>query len=120
MEDFIKARAERWGLIRHIDKPYSELREGDAGYDEELLDITDDSPLTGRYILASLSEDDPTSEENVQSIYKKCRSGDAAAGETEVVLCRGTIGPQAENIVSFKTAGGIEGGDVEYCLSLLK
>lgn len=32
------------GLIRHIDKPYSELREGDAGYDEELLDITDDSP----------------------------------------------------------------------------
>ncbi|MDI5424700.1 DUF4765 family protein, partial [Salmonella enterica subsp. enterica serovar Kentucky] len=29
------------GLIRHIDKPYSELREGDAGYDEELLDITD-------------------------------------------------------------------------------
>ncbi|HCH9947117.1 TPA: DUF4765 family protein, partial [Salmonella enterica] len=27
------------GLIRHIDKPYSELREGDTGYDEELLDI---------------------------------------------------------------------------------
>ncbi|EBG1459519.1 DUF4765 domain-containing protein [Salmonella enterica subsp. enterica serovar Kingston] len=101
------------GLIRHIDKPYSELREGDAGYDEELLDITDDSPLL-EDILASLSEDlYPTSEENVQSIYKKYRSGDAAAGETEVVLCRGTIGPQAENIVSFKTAGGIEGGDVE-------
>ncbi|ECI3854363.1 DUF4765 domain-containing protein [Salmonella enterica subsp. enterica] len=101
------------GLIRHIDKPYSELREGDAGYDEELLDITDDSPLL-EDILASLSEDlYPTSEENVQSIYKKYQSGDAAAGETEVVLCRGTIGPQAENIVSFKTAGGIEGGDVE-------
>ncbi|WP_141026699.1 DUF4765 family protein, partial [Salmonella enterica] len=94
------------GLIRHIDKPYSELREGDAGYDEELLDITDDSPLL-EDILASLSEDlYPTSEENVQSIYKKYRSGDVAAGETEVVLCRGTIGPQAENIVSFKTAGG--------------
>ncbi|EEP0035500.1 DUF4765 family protein, partial [Salmonella enterica subsp. enterica] len=101
------------GLIRHIDKPYSELREGDAGYDEELLDITDDSPLL-EDILASLSEDlYPTSEENVQSIYKKYQSGDAAAGETEVVLCRGTIGPQAENIVIFKTAGGIEGGDVE-------
>ncbi|EGF3287884.1 DUF4765 family protein [Salmonella enterica] len=101
------------GLIRHIDKPYSELREGDTGYDEELLDITDDSPLL-EDILASLSEDlYPTSEENVQSIYKKYQSGDAAAGETEVVLCRGTIGPQAENIVSFKTAGGIEGGDVE-------
>ncbi|ELP0071514.1 DUF4765 family protein [Salmonella enterica subsp. enterica serovar Montevideo] len=101
------------GLIRHIDKPYSELREGDAGYDEELLDITDDSPLL-EDILSSLSEDlYPTSEENVQSIYKKYQSGDAAAGETEVVLCRGTIGPQAENIVSFKTAGGIEGGDVE-------
>ncbi|EBY6992826.1 DUF4765 family protein [Salmonella enterica subsp. enterica serovar Pomona] len=101
------------GLIRHIDTPYSELREGDTGYDEELLDITDDSPLL-EDILASLSEDlYPTSEENVQSIYKKYQSGDAAAGETEVVLCRGTIGPQAENIVSFKTAGGIEGGDVE-------
>ncbi|EEI2440602.1 DUF4765 family protein [Salmonella enterica] len=101
------------GLIRHIDKPYSELREGDTGYDEELLDITDDSPLL-EDILASLSEDlYPTSEENVQSIYKKYQSGDAAAGETEVVLFRGTIGPQAENIVSFKTAGGIEGGDVE-------
>ncbi|ECY4195615.1 DUF4765 family protein [Salmonella enterica subsp. enterica serovar Ball] len=101
------------GLIRHIDKPYSELREGDTGYDEELLDITDDSPLL-EDILASLSEDlYPTSEENVQSIYKKYQSGDAAAGETEVVLCQGTIGPQAENIVSFKTAGGIEGGDVE-------
>ncbi|EPF7545138.1 DUF4765 family protein [Salmonella enterica subsp. enterica serovar Schwarzengrund] len=101
------------GLIRHLDKPYSELREGDTGYDEELLDITDDSPLL-EDILASLSEDlYPTSEENVQSIYKKYQSGDAAAGETEVVLCRGTIGPQAENIVSFKTAGGIEGGDVE-------
>ncbi|EAP4239102.1 DUF4765 family protein [Salmonella enterica] len=101
------------GLIRYIDKPYSELREGDTGYDEELLDITDDSPLL-EDILASLSEDlYPTSEENVQSIYKKYQSGDAAAGETEVVLCRGTIGPQAENIVSFKTAGGIEGGDVE-------
>ncbi|HDN4684273.1 TPA: DUF4765 family protein [Salmonella enterica subsp. enterica serovar Ball] len=101
------------GLIRHIDKPYSELREGDTGYDEELLDITDDSPLL-EDILASLSEDlYPTSEENVQSIYKKYQSGDAAAGETEVVLCRGKIGPQAENIVSFKTAGGIEGGDVE-------
>ncbi|EJO9767309.1 DUF4765 family protein [Salmonella enterica] len=101
------------GLIRHIDKPYSELREGDTGYDEELLDITDDSPLL-EDILASLSEDlYPTSEENVQSIYKKYQSGDAAAGETEVVLCRGTIGPQAENIVSFKTAGGIDGGDVE-------
>ncbi|ECK2988936.1 DUF4765 family protein [Salmonella enterica] len=101
------------GLIRHIDKPYSELREGDTGYDEELLDITDDSPLL-EDILASLSEDlYPTSEENVQSIYKKYQSGDAAAGETEVVLCRGTIGPQAENIVSYKTAGGIEGGDVE-------
>ncbi|CEA56397.1 TPA: DUF4765 family protein [Salmonella enterica subsp. enterica serovar Paratyphi A] len=101
------------GLIRHIDKPYSELREGDTGYDEELLDITDDSPLL-EDILASLSEDlYPTSEENVQSIYKKYQSGDAAARETEVVLCRGTIGPQAENIVSFKTAGGIEGGDVE-------
>ncbi|MEN3658290.1 DUF4765 family protein [Salmonella sp. KL15157] len=101
------------GLIRHIDKPYSELREGDTGYDEELLDITDDSPLL-EDILASLSEDlYPTSEENVQSIYKKYQSGDAAAGETEVVLCRGTIGSQAENIVSFKTAGGIEGGDVE-------
>ncbi|HAO3754426.1 TPA: DUF4765 family protein [Salmonella enterica] len=101
------------GLIRHIDKPYSELREGDTGYDEELLDITDDSPLL-EDILASLSEYlYPTSEENVQSIYKKYQSGDAAAGETEVVLCRGTIGPQAENIVSFKTAGGIEGGDVE-------
>ncbi|EBV5482572.1 DUF4765 family protein [Salmonella enterica subsp. enterica serovar Pomona] len=101
------------GLIRHIDKPYSELREGDTGYDEELLDITDDSPLL-EDILASLSEDlYPTSEENVQSIYKKYQSGDAAVGETEVVLCRGTIGPQAENIVSFKTAGGIEGGDVE-------
>ncbi|EAA5452994.1 DUF4765 domain-containing protein [Salmonella enterica subsp. enterica] len=101
------------GLIRHIDKPYSELREGDVGYDEELLDITDDSPLL-EDILASLSEDlYPTSEENVQSIYKKYQSGNAAAGETEVVLCRGTIGPQAENIVSFKTAGGIEGGDVE-------
>ncbi|EIO5006361.1 DUF4765 family protein [Salmonella enterica] len=101
------------GLIRHIDKPYSELREGDTGYDEELLDITDDSPLL-EDILASLSEDlYPTSEENVQSIYKKYQSGDAAAGETEVVLYRGTIGPQAENIVSFKTAGGIEGGDVE-------
>ncbi|EJU2630012.1 DUF4765 family protein [Salmonella enterica] len=101
------------GLIRHIDKPYSELIEGDTGYDEELLDITDDSPLL-EDILASLSEDlYPTSEENVQSIYKKYQSGDAAAGETEVVLCRGTIGPQAENIVSFKTAGGIEGGDVE-------
>ncbi|ECK1842024.1 DUF4765 family protein [Salmonella enterica] len=101
------------GLIRHIDKPYSELREGDTGYDEELLDITDGSPLL-EDILASLSEDlYPTSEENVQSIYKKYQSGDAAAGETEVVLCRGTIGPQAENIVSFKTAGGIEGGDVE-------
>ncbi|EBZ1005422.1 DUF4765 family protein [Salmonella enterica] len=101
------------GLIRHIDKPYSELREEDTGYDEELLDITDDSPLL-EDILASLSEDlYPTSEENVQSIYKKYQSGDAAAGETEVVLCRGTIGPQAENIVSFKTAGGIEGGDVE-------
>ncbi|EAN8753112.1 DUF4765 family protein [Salmonella enterica] len=101
------------GLIRHIDKPYSELREGDTGYDEELLDITDDSPLL-EDILASLSKDlYPTSEENVQSIYKKYQSGDAAAGETEVVLCRGTIGPQAENIVSFKTAGGIEGGDVE-------
>lgn len=101
------------GLIRHIDKLYSELREGDTGYDEELLDITDDSPLL-EDILASLSEDlYPTSEENVQSIYKKYQSGDAAAGETEVVLCRGTIGPQAENIVSFKTAGGIEGGDVE-------
>ncbi|EBS4303546.1 DUF4765 family protein [Salmonella enterica subsp. enterica] len=101
------------GLIRHIDKPYSELREGDTGYDEELLDITDDSPLL-EDILASLSEDlYPTSEENVQSIYKKYQSGDAAAGETEVVLCRSTIGPQAENIVSFKTAGGIEGGDVE-------
>ncbi|EHW9860235.1 DUF4765 family protein [Salmonella enterica] len=101
------------GLIRHIDKPYSELREGDTGYDEELLDITDDSPLL-EDILTSLSEDlYPTSEENVQSIYKKYQSGDAAAGETEVVLCRGTIGPQAENIVSFKTAGGIEGGDVE-------
>ncbi|EEM2265317.1 DUF4765 family protein [Salmonella enterica subsp. enterica serovar Montevideo] len=101
------------GLIRHIDKPYSELREGDAGYDEELLDITDDSPLL-EDVLSSLSEDlYPTSEENVQGIYKKYQSGDAAAGETEVVLCRGTIGPQAENIVSFKTAGGIEGGDVE-------
>lgn len=41
------------GLIRHIDKPYSELREGDAGYDEELLDITDDSPLL-EDILSSL------------------------------------------------------------------
>ncbi|ELX9058624.1 DUF4765 family protein [Salmonella enterica] len=101
------------GLIRHVDKPYSELREGDMGYDEDLLDITDDSPLL-EDILPSLSEDlYPTSEENMQSIYKKYQSGDAAAGETEVVLCRGTIGPQAENIVSFKTAGGMEGADVD-------
>ncbi|EJF5606865.1 DUF4765 family protein [Salmonella enterica] len=101
------------GLIRHVDKPYSELTEGDVGYDEELLDITDDSPLLEE-ILSSLSEDlYPTSEENMQSIYKKYQGGDAAAGETEVVLCRGTIGPQAENIVSFKTAGGIEGADVD-------
>ncbi|HAK8090632.1 TPA: DUF4765 family protein [Salmonella enterica] len=101
------------GLIRHVDKPYSELREGDVGYDEELLDITDDSPLL-EDILSSLSEDlYPTSEENIQSIYKKYQSGNAAAGENEVVLCRGTIGPQAENIVSFKTAGGIEEADVE-------
>nr|WP_275888478.1 DUF4765 family protein [Salmonella enterica] len=72
------------GLIRHIDKPYSELREGDAGYDEELLDITDDSPLL-EDILASLSEDlYPTTEENVQSIYKKYRSGDAAAGRPKL------------------------------------
>ncbi|ECJ5845745.1 DUF4765 family protein [Salmonella enterica subsp. salamae] len=100
-------------LIRHVDKPYSELREGDMGYDEDLLDITDDSPLL-EDILPSLSEDlYPTSEENMQSIYKKYQSGDAAAGETEVVLCRGTIGPQAENIVSFKTAGGMEGADVD-------
>lgn len=101
------------GLIRHVDKPYSELREGDVGYDEDLLDITDDSPLL-EDILSSLSEDlYPTSEENMQSIYKKYQSGDATAGETEVVLCRGTIGPQAENIVSFKTAGGMEGADVD-------
>ncbi|EAB9860502.1 DUF4765 family protein [Salmonella enterica] len=101
------------GLIRHVDKPYSELREGDMGYDEDLLDITDDSPLL-EDILPSLSEDlYPTSEENMQSIYKKYQSGDAAAGETEVVLCRGTIGAQAENIVSFKTAGGMEGADVD-------
>ncbi|MBA3111834.1 DUF4765 family protein [Salmonella enterica] len=101
------------GLIRHVDKPYSELREGDVGYDEELLDITDDSPLL-EDILSSLSEDlYPTSEENMQSLYKKYQNGDAAAGETEVVLCRGTIGPQAENIVSFKTAGGMEGADVD-------
>lgn len=101
------------GLIRHVDKPYSELREGDVGYDEDLLDITDDSPLL-EDILPSLSENlYPTSEENMQSIYKKYQSGDAAAGETEVVLCRGTIGPQAENIVSFKTAGGMEGADVD-------
>lgn len=101
------------GLIRHVDKPYSELREGDMGYDEDLLDITDDSPLL-EDILSSLSEDlYPTSEENMQSIYKKYQSGDAAAGETEVVLCRGTIGAQAENIVSFKTAGGMEGADVD-------
>ncbi|EBP0439989.1 DUF4765 family protein [Salmonella enterica] len=101
------------GLIRHVDKPYSELREGDMGYDEDLLDITDDSPLL-EDILPSLSEDlYPTSEENMQSIYKKYQSGDAAAGETEVVLCRGTIVPQAENIVSFKTAGGMEGADVD-------
>lgn len=101
------------GLIRHVDKPYSELREGDMGYDEDLLDITDDSPLL-EDILPSLSEDlYPTSEENMQSIYKKYQGGDAAAGETEVVLCRGTIGPQAENIVSFKTAGGMEGADVD-------
>lgn len=108
------------GLIRHVDKPYSELREGDMGYDEDLLDITDDSPLL-EDILPSLSEDlYPTSEENMQSIYKKYQSGDAAAGETEVVLCRGTIGPQAENIVSFKTAGGMEGADVDVFLFLLK
>ncbi|EEJ7903755.1 DUF4765 family protein [Salmonella enterica] len=101
------------GLIRHVDKPYSELREGDVGYDEDLLDITDDSPLL-EDILSSLSEDlYPTSAENMQSLYKKYQSGDAAAGETEVVLCRGTIGPQAENIVSFKTAGGMEGADVD-------
>ncbi len=101
------------GLIRHVDKPYSELIQGDVGYDEDLLDITDDSPLL-EDILPSLSEDlYPTSEENMQSIYKKYQSGDAAAGETEVVLCRGTIGPQAENIVSFKTAGGMEGADVD-------
>ncbi|EDH4583562.1 DUF4765 domain-containing protein [Salmonella enterica] len=99
------------GPIRHVDKPYSELREGDVGYDEDLLDISDDSPLL-EDMLPSLSEElYPTSEENVQSIYKKLQSGDTAAGETEVVLCRGTTGPQAENIVKLKTAGGVEGAD---------
>ncbi|EDR6814834.1 DUF4765 family protein, partial [Salmonella enterica] len=99
------------GLIRHVDKPYSELREGDFGYDVELLDIEDDSPLL-EDMIPSLSEDlYPTAEENVQSIYKKHQGGDAAAGETEVVLCRGTIGPQSENIIKFKTAGGVEGAD---------
>ncbi|HCL5267932.1 TPA: DUF4765 family protein, partial [Salmonella enterica] len=63
-------------------------------------------------MLPSLSEElYPTSEENVQSIYKKLQSGDTAAGETEVVLCRGTTGPQAENIVKLQTAGGVEGAD---------
>ncbi|EJS8539893.1 DUF4765 family protein [Salmonella enterica] len=99
------------GPIRHVDKPYSELREGDIGYDEDLLDISDDSPLL-EDMLPSLSEElYPTSEENVQSVYKKLQSGDTAAGEIEVVLCRGTTGPQAENIVKFKTAGGVEGPD---------
>ncbi|ECD9407224.1 DUF4765 family protein, partial [Salmonella enterica subsp. arizonae] len=73
------------GPIRHVDKPYSELREGDVGYDEDLLDISDDSPLL-EDMLPSLSEElYPTSEENVQSIYKKLQSGATAAGETEVV-----------------------------------
>ncbi|ECG1388143.1 TPA_asm: DUF4765 family protein [Salmonella enterica subsp. houtenae serovar 45:g,z51:-] len=99
------------GLIRHIDKPYSELREGDIGYDEDLLDISDDSPLLEE-MLPSLSEElYPTSEENVQSVYKNLQCGDTTAGEIEVVLCRGTTGPQAENIVKFKTAGGVEGAD---------
>lgn len=99
------------GLIRHVDKPYSELKEGDFGYDEDLLDITDDSPLLEDIIPCLSEELYPTAEENMQSIYKKIQSGDAAAGETEVVLCRGTIGPQAENIINFKTGGGVEGAD---------
>ncbi|EHU55281.1 putative T3SS effector protein EspN2-2 [Escherichia coli DEC2E] len=96
------------GLIRHTDKPYSELKEGDIGYDEELLDITDDSPELEE-TLPAISEDlYPSEEENVQNIYRKFRSGDHDAGMTEVTLCRGTIASQAENIVSYSTAGGGE------------
>ncbi|EFL0685642.1 DUF4765 family protein, partial [Escherichia coli] len=96
------------GLIRHTDKPYSELKEGDIGYDEELLDITDDSPELEE-TLPAISEDlYPSEEENVQNIYKKFKNGDHDAGMTEVTLCRGTIASQAENIVSYSTAGGAE------------
>ncbi|WP_430624478.1 DUF4765 family protein [Salmonella enterica] len=38
-------RTEREGLYDMLINPYSELREGDIGYDEDLLDISDDSPL---------------------------------------------------------------------------
>ncbi|HFO8906468.1 TPA: DUF4765 family protein, partial [Escherichia coli] len=96
------------GVIRHTDRPYSELKEGDIGYDEELLDITDDSPELEE-TLPALSQDlYPSEEENVQSLYNKFKNGDVEAGMTEVTLCRGTIASQAENIVSFSTAGGAE------------
>ncbi|EIT3666016.1 DUF4765 family protein [Escherichia coli] len=96
------------GVIRHTDKPYSELKEGDIGYDEELLDITDDSPELEE-TLPALSEDlYPSEEENVQNLYNKFKHGDVEAGMTEVTLCRGTIASQAENIVSYGTAGGAE------------
>ncbi len=57
----------RWGAYSpYTDKPYSELREGDTGYDEELLDITDDSPYWKIYYLSVRRFMYPTSEENVQ------------------------------------------------------
>lgn len=96
------------GVIRHTDNPYSELKEGDIGYDEDLLDITDDSPELEETLLA-LSEDlYPSEEDNVKSLYDKFKNGDVEAGMKEVTLCRGTINAQAEGIVTHKTAGGVE------------
>ncbi|EFH1246625.1 TPA: type III secretion system effector EspN, partial [Escherichia coli O103:H2] len=95
------------GVIRYIDKPYSQLREGDIGYDEDLLDIYDDSPVLEDTLPALSSEIVPTPEHSIKQIYSKIKEGHIELSDSDIILCRGTTGIQAENIVEYKTAGGL-------------
>lgn len=108
------------GLIRHVDKPYSELREGDFGYDVELLDIEDDSPLL-EDMIPSLSEDlYPTAEENVQSIYKNTRVVMLQQARQKLYYAGGQLVRSLKILLSLKQQEVWRAPILVYCLSLKK
>ncbi|EER5624900.1 DUF4765 family protein, partial [Escherichia coli] len=48
-----------------------------------------------------------TPEHSIKQIYSKIKEGHIELSDSDIILCRGTTGIQAENIVEYKTAGGL-------------